>query len=225
MKFFNGNPVFNIMLFVPCLISVIDFSKKRKSKIKVIEITSELRHVLSIDDITLHGRYWELMKSFISVIEKHIVKEGSLKKYFFLDKIPKDKKYVQIAQTRGNVDVLNMVGKDFYTIISNDLSLHKGIEKCSSRAQIYCFSSEKEQENFLKYLQTDFSRLCLSIAKINQGMGRFELYFVPWLDFTKEWDDEKLFNFFGYPKGHPIREYAKTFLPDYHNLYPNGKTY
>jgi hypothetical protein len=51
------------------------------------------------------------------------------------------------------------------------------------------------------------------------------LSIVPWLDFTKTWDDNKLFTMLGYPKGHAIREYAKKFLPDYHNIYPNGKTY
>jgi hypothetical protein len=45
------------------------------------------------------------------------------------------------------------------------------------------------------------------------------------MDFTRSWNDDQLFTLLGYPKGHPIREYAKRFLPDFHNLYPNGKDY
>jgi hypothetical protein len=45
------------------------------------------------------------------------------------------------------------------------------------------------------------------------------------MDFTRSWTDDELFSELGYPEGYAIREYAKKFLPDYHNIYPNGKTY
>jgi hypothetical protein len=33
---------------------------------------------------------------------------------------------------------------------------------------------------------------------LNQNLHRGELRAVPYLDFTQEWDDEKLFNYFGF---------------------------
>ena len=93
------------------------------------------------------------------------------------------------------------------------------------RQLIFGFGSTKEQDNFLGYLQTDFARLCVSLLKTNQDLDQGQLTPVPWLDFTRPWDDDQLFTMLGYPRGHAIREYAKRFLPDYHNIYPYGKTY
>jgi hypothetical protein len=226
IEMFNGNIVFGIKLFVPCIISIIDFSKKRKKQFNVKFLNSIWSKIDDINDVTLHNRNWFLyIKEFNSTIIRYVKKSGSINDYHsLLEKAPKNKFYIQMANIRGNVGVDPMIQEDFYTFFPKDTECVKGIRK-DSIPLVYAFDTELEQNNFWLYLQTDFARLCLSLIKTSGGLGRGEIALVPWLDFSQEWDDDKLFSFFGYAKGHPIREYAKSFLPDYHNLYPNGKVY
>jgi hypothetical protein len=221
IEFFNGVLIFYIGLFVPCVVDCFGFSQKRSCQIKVKEISGIQRSVQNIDEVTLHGKFWYLIKDLMQKLKV----ENCSQKYTSSVKVPKDGFYIQLPNIRGHVDKNTMVYEDFYTLIQKNAEKNKGIRNNKSRTIVFSFDTYKEQENFLNYLQTDFVRLCLSITKINPGIGLTELSFVPWLDFTHEWDDDKLFSFFGYEKGHPIREYAKTFLPDYHKLYTNGKTY
>lgn len=239
IEFFNGNSVFNIGLYVPCIISNIDFINKVQS-VKVKDLRKQnLREVNNLDNITLHGENWELVKSLMNKtknyesLEQHRTscKDAQSSSHDF---------HVQLATIRGHISSSSIFHVDFFTLIQKETKKSKGLRKLLSENKnlihqkdkelaqgeiVFSFVSEKEQDNFLKYLQTDFARLCLSILKTNCSIARGELTLVPWLDFTQSWDDDKLFSFFGYLKGHPIREYAKTFLPDYYNLYPNGKTY
>ena len=50
--------------------------------------------------------------------------------------------------------------------------------------------------NFLKFLKTNFVRFCLSINKNNSQLECGEMSLIPWLDFTQEWTDEKLYKHF-----------------------------
>jgi len=234
VEMFNGNPIFNVMLFVPCVITEVDFSKKRVAgSIKVKDVGApDWREVLDINDITVHGKNWDpTVKEFMGRVIKYIAKNGSLDdNYTSAMTAPKGKYYIQIANIRGHVATETMTQDDFYTFIQKEPENNKGIRKMDDGNQanvlpIFSFESEKDSILFLNYFQTDFARLCLSLTKIKSHLVRGELRLVPWLDFTKEWDDDKLFTMLGYPRGHAIREYAKKFLPDYHNIYPNGKTY
>lgn len=233
---FNGNPVFNIALFVPCVITEADFSRTRivGSSVKVKDVgCEEFREVFDIDDITIHGKNWDpTVKEFLGRVRKFIVKNGSLWKNRIdtlkIDQPIKDgdsenKWALNPARIRGHVATDTMIAKDFYTFVGNNAADFTGIRKLA-RGSAFVFTSKHERNNFHSYLKTDFSRLCLSLVKIKADIeGEYRL--VPWLDFSQEWTDDKLFSLLGYPKGHALREYAKTFLPDYHGIYTNGKTY
>jgi len=235
VEMFNGNPIFGIGLFVPCVITEVDFSKKRidGASIKVKDVGfAEWREVFDIDDITVHGKDWDpTVKEFMGRVRKFIERHGSLDdNYTSALKVSKEKQYVQLARIRGHVATDTMIQDDFYTFVQKNPENNMGIRKIDDGKihinPTYSFNSKKEQNNFLRYAQLDFPRLCLSILKIKGDLvDGGVLSIVPWLDFTQEWDDDKLFTMLGYPKGHAIREYAKKFLPDYHGIYPNGKTY
>ena len=60
----------------------------------------------------------------------------------------------------------------------------------------FTFNTKIEGENFIKYLKSDFCRFCLSIYKNNSQLDRGELAIIPWLDFSQEWTDEKLYKHF-----------------------------
>ena len=235
-ELFNGNIVFGIGLYVPCVITDVNFDSTRKGSIKVKDVGSEeTREVLGVDDITLHGKDWDpTVKEFMNRVQAYCAANGSMGSARQPDpsmwvRLPNP---VQLAPLRGNVNfscAQKMVKTDFYTFLQGDVSKNKGIRKYSgvSVEQYHSvgFSTVTEQDNCINYLTSDFSRLCLSLLKTNNKTLNQEASLIPWLDFTRSWNDDELFTLLGYAKGHPIREYAKRFLPDYHNIYPNGKTY
>ena len=195
--------------------------------------------IFDLDDATLHGKDWDpLVKEFMGRVQKYCVKHGSLwdsthmlRDFGTTDKKPKPSvPYVQLAAIIGHStdsSALKMVKDDFYTFVQKNPNSNKGIrqpelDRPGNPTPTYEFSSNAEVENFLGYCQTDLARLCLSIYKTNQDLSTGALSMVPWMDFTRHWTDDQLFTELGYAKGHPIREYAKKFLPDYHGLYTNA---
>jgi L-lactate utilization protein LutB len=54
------------------------------------------------------------------------------------------------------------------------------------------------------------------LLKNKSDLHRGELEIVPWLDFTEEWDDNKLFAKFDVSQ--ELQDYIKDFLPDFHEI-------
>jgi len=190
IKMFNGNGVFGIGLFVPCVITYID--KDYNGKIKVIDkINDNEIEYENIFDINKYNS-----KEYLSIKEK-ISKHGE---YIHQHLNDQPKKYwVNLAQIRGNVEQRNGFNKilknDFYTLITKDKKVELEKRKQASKTQ-YSFNSLEEANNFLNYVKTDFVRFCLSIYKNNANCHRGEVNLIPWLDFTQEWTDEKLYKYF-----------------------------
>ena len=193
--------------------------------------------ISSIDDITLHGEGWDpTVKEFMGRVQKLCAKNGSLQDHksggaatqYPIQLARVTGHVIQLAATIGNwtaSSALKMVKDDFYTFLQKDPAANIGIRKDNDRMPTITMGSALEVTSIIAYLQTDFARLCVSLLKTTQNLDTGELSMVPWMDFTRGWTDDDLFSNLGYYRGHPIREYARTFLPDYHNIYPNGKTY
>ena len=62
------------------------------------------------------------------------------------------------------------------------------------------FSSRKDAERFVKFLQTDFARYLLGLRKITQHIPKDRWAWVPYMDPKQEWTDEKLFSYFNLSK-------------------------
>ena len=221
VEIFNGNPVFGIGLFVPCVVTDVDFSSKRLGAIKVKDVGAEdYREVFNIDDITLHGKDWDpTVKEFMGRVQKLCSKNGSVESHKGSD--ASSQFPIQLASVIGNWTAsssLKMVKDDFYTFLQKDPEGNRGVRSLSAGQIISC-ATEAASDNLLGYLQTDFARMCLALLKLSQNSHRGEHTLVPWLDFSRSWNDDQLFTMLGYPRGHAIREYAKRFLPDYHNIY------
>ena len=228
-ELFNGNAVFGIGLFVPCVITDIDFGWQRAkgSWLKVWHVGDKKVHeVRGIDEVTLHGRDWSnVVEPFFKHMQQVCAQQGSLGSNYTTAALSKSKYPVQLANVRGHVvasDIGNMVKDDFYTMTQQNANANKGLNSANPRQLVFDFVRVADTNNFLGYARTDFARLCLSLTKTNQDLDQGQLDFVPWMDFKQSWGDNDLFSHFGYPPGHPIREYAKTFLPDYHGI---GKNY
>jgi hypothetical protein len=77
------------------------------------------------------------------------------------------------------------------------------------------FETEKEAQNFLDYLKTDFARFCLALMKITQCRDLWTISLIPWLDFTEKWDDQKLYTHFDITEEE--QEFIRSVIPPYYN--------
>jgi len=62
------------------------------------------------------------------------------------------------------------------------------------------FRKKDEAENFIKYVKTKFFRFLVSLKKNTQDTSKNKFSFVPDLDMTQEWTDEKLYKRYGTTK-------------------------
>lgn len=214
VELFNGNPVFDIGLFVPCAITHIDAEHEGNIDVKFFEDEYSVEH---ISQITKFGKDWDtIVKPFMDKISAYVAENGNVwDKRVDVSKEEEGKFYVQLAGIRGNWDKshLKMVRDDFYTItIGNDTD--KGIRAPSMTT--YQFENISSQENFLQYLTSDFARFTLGLLKISQNNHRGEMALIPWMDFSQEWNDEKLYSFFEIDQ--VTQDYIRNFLPDYYGI-------
>ncbi|MGI0058308.1 MAG: hypothetical protein ACREBJ_00950 [Nitrosotalea sp.] len=220
---FNGNKVFGVFLFVPCVITHINFDYVGDITVKYFE---EEYMIDKLNAITKFGKSWlSIVKPFANMIDHNIATMGNVWEHNVSHlAVNASKYYCQLACIRGNVskDPNSLINDDFYTMCINDNITNKGIRKTnvnrpkSDRIPTFEFGSDAEVDNFLSYLKTDFARFCLSIFKVNAHLDRGELSNIPWLDFAQTWDDEKLFKHFDINK--ETQDYIRNFLPDYYGI-------
>jgi site-specific DNA-methyltransferase (adenine-specific) len=62
------------------------------------------------------------------------------------------------------------------------------------------YETLEEAENFANYIRTRFFRFLVGLLKNTQDLSKSKFQFVPILDMTEQWNDEKLFKKFGITK-------------------------
>jgi hypothetical protein len=203
---FNGNPVFNIGLYIPCAITYIDNNKKRKG-IDVIDKINNIKITYSsINEIN----------KFSNVNEYKTILNKINNNYHLGLQYNKDNGnyFVNMSRIRGHVYENNnetkMYKDDFYTTITKDAIVE--IEK--TKQVYFSFKTEIEANNFLSYLKTNFSRFCLSICKNSSDLNRIDFTKIPYLDFTQEWTDEKLYQEFNLTEQEI--NFINTHIPKYY---------
>lgn len=215
---FNGNADFGITVNTPIVISHID--KKIDADIQV-DFFGEVYNATDISDVTKFGEKWfTLVKSFMTQVQSYISQNDSVwgKKVSASD-VDQSKFYCQLADIIGHVNLTSktsqMVKDDFYTMTIKNSKENLLLRK-STISNTYCFDTEIERTNFLNYCETDFARFCLSLTKNNTHIDTGEMKNIPWLDFTEEWDDDKLFKKFDVSQ--ELQDYIRDFLPDYYGI-------
>ena len=216
LEFFNGNSVFNIGLFVPCMISHIGLSQKIS-----IDFFGEKYDVETLNNVTKFGINWEtLVKPFYNQIDNYIKSNnGSVwDKRISNSNVNFSKFHCQISAMIGNhcKNPNSLFKDDFYTLILKDSDKNKGIRKVDSRGATLEFQTELELNNFIDYMKTDFARFCLALLKNKSDTYCGEMELIPWLDFTEDWDDDKLFEKFDVSQ--ELQDYIRDFLPDYYGI-------
>jgi hypothetical protein len=216
VNLFNGNTVFGIGLFYPCVITHIDNNHYGEIKVKYFD---DSYSVSDIGRITKYGKNWDtIVAPLVSKLNKTIKSNGSVWSKN-VSRAQSNLQYCQIAAIRGNVGKNgSLFEDDFYTMIMKNSDDNKGIRKAMDKrpGPTFEFASTIERDNFINYLKTDFARFCLSIYKNSANLFYGEMDMIPWLDFTQVWDDEKLFNHFDINK--ETQDYIRKFLPDYYGI-------
>ena len=234
LDFFNGNGVFGISMAVPCVITHID-KKSKKDDIELIQrIVSQKKRITkeSIKDISIFG-YREEYNSIKGKIESYkkigglTLKNISTVVGFSGDQSAKmvlknpENFFVQVSHIQGasntgeNSTLSSSVVKENFFILLNEPALMV----CSGRNPNYRiwfeFLTEKEAENFITFAKTDFARMCLSLVKTNKNIAQNELDFIPAMDFTQEWTDEKLYAHFNITEKE--QAFIKEVIPPYYD--------
>jgi hypothetical protein len=216
---FNGNSIFDIGLFVPIVITHFDKNHTGNIDVKYFNQSFEIEDIF---DITKFGKEWAtLVKPFFIQMKEYCSLNKSIWDYN-LTKIDESKFHCQLAAILGNCSKNeNLIKDDFYSPIIKNSEANKGIRQPNltrpgNPTPTFEFATEQERDNFISYLKTDFARFCLSLLKNNNNLAVGEMELMPWLDFTQEWDDEKLFKEFNVSQD--LQKYIRDFLPDYYGI-------
>jgi hypothetical protein len=222
LEMFNGNPIFNIGLYVPCLITHYD---KNYSGDVLVNYFDDVFTDSDMNNITKFGSSWEkLVKKFYYEIESYIENNNGSVWSKNIRTYNSNLFHCQLASIRGHV-IQNSYGKeivkdDFYTMCmkgnENEGIRITNLSKPGNPVPTFEFQTLEERNNFINYLKTDFARFCLSLLKNNCDLSVGNMDLIPWLDFTEEWDDDKLFKKFDVSQ--ELQDYIRDFLPDYYSI-------
>ena len=189
--------------------NIFSFRDNRKNYLSDIKIINNLN---SIFQFGYNDKLLSIYNKIYSFSEKHnwqqIEKKKEHKKYYIhLHKFTGQNS--DFIKNNGDVDMFydNIERKIYqvFTIINGDLSRNlytqPQIAKTGNERTWISFDNEIESKNAQNFLtKSVLFRVYLSIIKIDQHAADTLLSWIPWLDWTQEWTDEKLFDFFNLSK-------------------------
>lgn len=232
VEIYNGNPLFGIGLSVPCVNIHYDINHNDDC---FVDCYGD-KFKSDVYKINKFGSKWlTLVRPFKERMEKEVEKRDSLYNKMLPKDFIEDKKkfYVQLSAIIGHKGyqgdakgiakdttiIYPMYNDDFYTLTMKNYKDNKGIRfninKPGNIVPTFEFDSEIEQNNFLKYCNTNFARFCLSILKNSNNLSIGEKKLITWLDFSQEWSDERLYKEFAISDD--LKDYINYFIPKYYN--------
>lgn len=210
----DGNKIFDAGFFTP--LSITRVEKVLDEKIEVVyshidSTNKEVKVYDKLDDIFIHGDDIvlkikdKIFSKMTTSISDKLSRNGSF-----------DNFYLKINTIGGHPPKAGetKVHPDFYCMIykENENNISDLITELSINGDLnyVSFSSKEEAKNCGDYLMTNFARFCVSLYKINVQFSRGELKAVPYLDFTKKWNDDLLCSEFGITDNE--REYMESYI-------------
>jgi hypothetical protein len=217
----DGNKIFNAGFFTPLSITKVEKILDKKIEVIYSHIDSTSKEVKvydTLDNIFIHGNdvVLEIRNKILSKITTSIYDKLSRKGSF-------DNFYLKINSIGGHPPKVGetKVHPDFYCMIykENENNISDLVTNLSIDGDLnyVSFSSKEEAENCGHYLMTNFARFCVSLYKINVQFSRGELKAVPYLDFTKKWNDDLLCAEFGISDDE--REYMESYIVKCYDQY------
>ena len=205
LKFVNGNDIFNAGFFTP--LSITTVQKIKNPQIEVIyshidSLNNKINVYNNLDDIFIHAndivlsiKNRLLSKSYESV-SKHLYRTGCI-----------GETYIKFNILAGNKPKNGKLNPDFYCLIYKDFenklesvitTTPNGKKENGGAINELALSKPEYSKNAFEYLKTKFVRFCLSLRKTGGDINLVDMEFIPYLDFSKEWTDEKLFEHFDF---------------------------
>jgi hypothetical protein len=226
LKIFWGNSIFNIGLYLPLCISKWDFTKK----IDLVKITdgaiSFSSYICNINDISIYGNEYKKVFELKTKIKNYIQNNGSLVSHRTNFDYSNITNYsIKFSTVRGHAPSIKGIHEDFFSLIcvdetENYCNKNYKVKVEGYKFNLWSFNNENERLNFIKYCKSKFCRFCYSFMKQSAAITTAELEFIPWLDFTQEWNDAKLCKEFGISE--ELWNYIDNFIPDYYDDYKSG---
>lgn len=223
--FFNGNPIFNIGLFIPCSVTVTDKKSKNKN-FRFLDKINKQNLILDkkeINNLSLFG----FRKEFISIRDKIKSQNGGKLNSILTvigfkgdqshKKVLKnsDSFFVEFTHIRGNIDLnseTNILKDEFFTLFRRDKQILKGT---NPEYNIFAeFETQEEAQNFLDFGKSNFLRICLSLFKTGSTLDTQIFKHIPLVDFTRSWTDEQLYEHFGITEEE--QNFIKEVIPPYY---------
>jgi hypothetical protein len=118
-------------------------------------------------------------------------------KYVSRDKITKNIDKIGLWKVSAPAVGGGSKGKRRSTIpVHQIFLLDRGVITTETYNIIDVFDEKKDAENFISLLKTDFSRYLLGLRKITQHIPKDRWNWVPYMDVSRKWTDEDLFDYF-----------------------------
>jgi hypothetical protein len=210
LEMVDGNEIFNEDFFVP--LSIITLTKIKDNESKVNVEYNHFSNCISgthtydkFEDVFLHGN--DLV---LSIRDKIYDKKDVSLNDKSSKKIKESPFWVSLAAVVGHPPKNNKVNPDFYCLVfkrdENDFNHlivdnYQGLPGRSNGRDKrgIAVNSEVEATNLISTMMTKTYRFALSLSKIGSNLwGGNMLDTVPYLDFTQEWTDEMLFDYFDF---------------------------
>lgn len=210
---------------------IVTVNDKAFTEIKSVYNVNSFTYNTDVHEITIHSilskKAYEFMKKFekCDSILDHIVNiNDTNKKTKYGFKCPTLRAGFNYANRNygmfysffgaGNKAMENALIDEKATL-SDFMMIHEGYNK---NYPMWYFGTKKELDNFIKYLKTKSARFLLSLIKHSSELNTTKFTrIIPWMDFTKEWTDEKLIKEFGIDE--ELWDYIDKFIPDYYEDY------
>ena len=209
VELFNGNGIFRkfkastsdngggsmvpIDLCAPCAITLFDTREKQETITVLNRATAIVTKYTNIFDINKYDNncYYRSIREKIEEFPKTLSSRDGINSNY----------WVTLAQISGNhrsgsIDT-PQVKNDFYTmIVSKNVDTCISTSKDDKKLNQFSFNTKAEANNFVSYVCSKFARFVLSIYKSNKNNHRGELELIPYLDYTEEWSEDRLQEYF-----------------------------
>ncbi|MBM6810363.1 Eco57I restriction-modification methylase domain-containing protein [Faecalitalea cylindroides] len=113
----------------------------------------------------------------------------------------------KIVPSNGEVDT---DPKDGYKVTTSSRILKPGEIMTESYLLLHGFDSYEEAENFASYMALKFPRFMMKHTLSSMNISTQNFQFVPFLDYSKKWTDEELYNRYNLTKEE--RDYIENFI-------------
>lgn len=168
----------NVKLWVPLAIAVLKKDEQESFEMGGIRATAETQ-------ITAFG-----ISPTIDSLKRKLAAGLTLK-----DKATRDGAdgpyVVMLSGIAGNAQA-----QDMYFMLPQRAALTTHVTRQAGKWHNFSFATEEEAMNFLRFVTSKLAMAGCAINKINQHLENYELSAIPWLDFTKHWTDEMLYEHF-----------------------------